>query len=190
MNLREWALPIYTILMQLAVGTLLVLWLIRRFNLERVGGAAMDRILRRPVMVMFFTMLIAIIGSHLHLSNPLLSFLTVFNVKHSWLSREIVFTVLSFLACAALVDLLWKQKPESEVLTTATGWVVVILGYAAIFCMGSIYKLPTQAPWNHWSTILQFFAASWLLGPTAATAQMVRMPSSARSMSLSWLKSA
>ncbi|HWQ84371.1 MAG TPA: DmsC/YnfH family molybdoenzyme membrane anchor subunit, partial [Anaerolineales bacterium] len=98
MNLREWALPIYTILMQLAVGTLLVLWLIRRFNLERVGGEAMVRILRRPVLVMFFTILIAIIGSHLHLSNPLLSFLAVLNIKYSWLSREIVFTVLTFLA--------------------------------------------------------------------------------------------
>lgn len=173
MNLREWALPVYTILMQLAVGTLLVLWLIRRFNLERVGGAGMDRILRRPVLVMFFTILIAIIGSHLHLSNPLLSFLAVLNVKHSWLSREIVFTILTFLTCAALVDRLWKEKMGSEVLTTAIGWVVVILGYAAIFCMASIYKLPIQAPWNHWSTILQFFAASWLLGPTAATALLV-----------------
>ena len=173
MNLREWALPVYTILMQLAVGTLLVLWLIRRFNLERVGGDAMDRILRRPVLVMFFTMLIAIIGSHLHLSNPLLSFLAVLNVKHSWLSREIVFTVLTFLTCAALVDRLWKPKREGEVLTTALGWMVVVLGYAAIFCMASIYKLPTQAPWNHWSTILQFFGASWLLGPTAATALLV-----------------
>ena len=173
MNLREWALPVYTILIQLAVGTLLVLWLIRRINMERVGGPAMDRILRKPVLIMFFTILVAIIGSHFHLSNPLLSFMAVLNVKHSWLSREIVFTVLTFFACAALVDRLWKQKEGGEILTTTLGWIVIILGYAAIFCMASIYILPTQAPWNHWSTILQFYASSLLLGPAAATALLV-----------------
>jgi len=87
MNLREWALPLYTILMQLAVGTLLVLWILRFLYLKQFGESIMDRILRRPVMVMFFTILAAIIGSHLHLSNPLLSFLAVLNVKNSWLSR-------------------------------------------------------------------------------------------------------
>lgn len=173
MNLREWALPVYTILMQLAVGTLLVLWLIRRLNLDRVGAPAMDRILRKPVMVMFFTMLVAIIGSHFHLSKPLLSFLAIYNVRHSWLSREIIFTILTFIGCAALVDRLWKQKEGDEVLTTAVGWVVIISGYATIFSMASIYLLPTQAPWNHWATILQFYASSLLLGPTAATALLV-----------------
>ncbi len=29
MNVREWALPVYTILMQMAVGGLFVLWVIR-----------------------------------------------------------------------------------------------------------------------------------------------------------------
>lgn len=173
MNLREWALPVYTILMQLAVGTLLILWIIRRFNMAWVGGQAMDRILRKPVLVMFFTILVAIIGSHFHLSKPLLSFMAILNVKHSWLSREIIFTILTFLACAALVDRLWKQTHGDETLTPALGWMVIILGYAAIFCMASIYKLPIQAPWNHWSTTLQFFTTSWLLGPIAATALLV-----------------
>jgi len=173
MNLREWALPLYTILMQLAVGTLLVLWILRFLNLKQVGESTMDRILRRPVMVMFFTILAAIIGSHLHLSNPLLSFLAVLNVKNSWLSREIVFTVLTFLSCAALVDLLGNPQAGRQGLKTALGWTMVFLGFTSIYCMGSIYKLPTQAPWNHWSTILQFYGSSLLLGVTAAAALLV-----------------
>jgi len=33
MNVREWALPIYTILMQLAAGSLLFLWILRAVKL-------------------------------------------------------------------------------------------------------------------------------------------------------------
>ena len=32
MNVREWALPVYTILMQMAVGGLFVLWVIRGWS--------------------------------------------------------------------------------------------------------------------------------------------------------------
>ena len=37
MNLREWALPVYTILMQLAVGALFSLWVIRALSSAKYG---------------------------------------------------------------------------------------------------------------------------------------------------------
>ena len=44
MNLREWALPVYTILMQLAIGALLSLWIIRTLNSSKYGKEKIDQI--------------------------------------------------------------------------------------------------------------------------------------------------
>ncbi len=173
MNVREWALPVYTILMQLATGTLLTLGTIRFLTLKQMEGKDLDRILRRPVLVMFFTVLLAIIGSHFHLSNPLLSFMAVINFANSWLSREIVFTILMFFTCAALVDLIGSPNGERQRVKTVLGALAVLFGGAAIYCMANIYLLPTQAPWNNASTIFLFFGSSLLLGVTSVLALLI-----------------
>lgn len=167
MNVREWALPVYTILMQLATGIMLFLWLIRKFKMRMVSDEDIDRFFRRPVMVIFFTILLAIIGSHFHLSNPLLSFLAIRNIINSWLSREIVFTILMLLTCAALVDQTWKPKNSNSRLISILGWLVVLFGSISIYCMSNIYLLPTQTSWNHWTTIMMFFGSSLVLGTTS-----------------------
>ena len=38
MNIREWTLPVYTILTQLAAGALFVLWVIRTLSNSKYGG--------------------------------------------------------------------------------------------------------------------------------------------------------
>ena len=101
MNVREWALPIYTILMQLAIGSLLILWIIRWLASPKFSPGEMDRIIRNPILVIFFTVTTAMTGSQFHLSKPFHSFYAVLNFKTSWLSREIVFTILFFLALGA-----------------------------------------------------------------------------------------
>lgn len=173
MNLREWALPIYTIMMQLATGTLFVLWIIRSKHLKQLGSEVMDKILWKPTMIVFFSIMVAIIGSHFHLSNPILSSLALINFRSSWLSREIIFTVLMALVCAALVDQVWKPGGKRPWLKTILGWVGVLFGAVTIYCMSNIYLLQTQAPWNHWTTIILFFCSSILLGGTSATALLV-----------------
>lgn len=172
MNVREWALPVYTILMQLATGALFVLWVIRARSIKQVGLAKMDHILTRPVLVVLFTILVAIVGSHFHLSQPLFSFLAVLNLRHSWLSREILFTILMLVTCVFLVDAI-LNRPGHPRLKAALGWAAVLFGSGSIYCMSNIYLLPTQAPWNHWITILMFFGSGLLLGTTSAAALLI-----------------
>ncbi len=163
MNLREWALPLYTILLQLAVGALLVLWIIRGMRLRRVPAADMDRILRNPILVIALTVGMAMLSAHLHLSRPLLSWLAVTNFRTSWLSREIIFTVLFFLSVSGLW-LLSQQKPPKRRWMAALGWVGSALGLVGVYCMANIYLLPSQAAWNAPTTVYSFYAAVVLLG--------------------------
>ena len=75
MNLREWALPVYTILMQLAIGGFLTLWTIRSLSASKLSKAELDSLTRNPLTIIFITVIVGIIGSHFHLSRPYLSFL-------------------------------------------------------------------------------------------------------------------
>ena len=163
MNLREWALPVYTILMQLAIGGLFVLWMVRLLTGAKLDSQKMDRIIRNPLLVICFTVIIAMIGSHFHLSRPFHSFYAVRNLKSSWLSREIVFTAVFFLVLSALW-LVSRYKPERSRLITILGWVAVAFGFTVIYCMARIYLLPTQVAWNSVTVIISFFITALLLG--------------------------
>ncbi|HEX5809683.1 MAG TPA: DmsC/YnfH family molybdoenzyme membrane anchor subunit, partial [Anaerolineales bacterium] len=110
MNVREWALPVYTILMQLAIGAFFVLWMIRYVASSKFSHQEIDRIIRNPMLVIAVTAAVAMGGAHLHLSKPFHSFLAVLNFKSSWLSREIVFTLCFFLTTMSLMYLTYFQR--------------------------------------------------------------------------------
>lgn len=166
MNVREWALPVYTILMQLAVGTLFILWTMRMVAVQQYGRSVIDRMVRIPVLAIFLTIIAAIVGSHFHLSHPFLSLVATFNLRFSWLSREIVFTISFFLLVGGLSYLQWFTYGYSR-LQTGLGWLSIIAGSLSIYCMSKIYLLPTHSSWNSSLTIISFLLTALILGATA-----------------------
>ena len=172
MNIREWTLPVYTILMQLATGALLALWIVRTFNKAKFGEEALDRIFRYPLFVIFITTLIAMAGAHLHLSRPLFSILSVLNFHTSWLSREIAFNILYFITVVILLLLIWFQAGKHR-LKTALGWIAIALGLITVYCMGRVYLISTQPAWNTPITILSFYFTTLLLGVMSLSLMMI-----------------
>jgi anaerobic dimethyl sulfoxide reductase subunit C (anchor subunit) len=106
------------------------------------------------------------VGSHFHLSKPYLSFMAVRNIGSSWLSREIVFTILVFICTGSLLYMLVYGK-GSHRLKFGMGWGAILAGFAAVYCMASIYLLPTQITWNLSTTIISYYADMLLLGTTS-----------------------
>jgi anaerobic dimethyl sulfoxide reductase subunit C (anchor subunit) len=169
MNLREWALPVYTVLTQLAVGALLIFWVLRSRLYSHYKSEELDRVSRVPLSIIFLTVCIAVVGAHFHLSKPYLSILAVRNFAHSWLSREIVFTVALFLTMAILTALEWLA-PGRQTLKGALGWVAILFGLATVYCMGRIYMLPTQIIWNTTAEMFSDYGETLLLGGVALSA--------------------
>ena len=163
MNLREWALPIYTIMMQLAIGALFSLWVIRKLFNTKYGKKRMDEIATIPVSIIFSTMIVATIGSHFHLSKPFLSFLALRNFGSSWLSREIAFTLIVFISTGALLFFLIFKK-KLFYIKTFLGWTAILVGFVTIYSMAKIYLLPAQIAWNSPVTIISYYAVMLLLG--------------------------
>lgn len=172
MNVREWALPVYTILIQIATGILLMLWIFRSLNSSKLKREEMDQMIDNPITIIFLTVITAIIGSHFHLSKPHLSFLAVRNFKSSWLSREIVFTIIFFLAVGSLW-LLRRRKSYHRTLEIFLGWFAVVIGFVSIYCMARIYLLPTQVTWNSPITITYYLITTLLLGSMATAVLFV-----------------
>jgi anaerobic dimethyl sulfoxide reductase subunit C (anchor subunit) len=163
MNIREWTLPVYTILTQLSTGALLFIWIIRSLQTRQLGPECVDRSLKVPVMILMTTIIMAIGFAHLHLSRPLLSFTALRNVGTSWLSRELLFNLLYILLVFLLVFFLWFVK-ERYAFKTVLGWLAILAGLATEYCMSNIYLLPTQPAWNSWLTPLSFLVTALLLG--------------------------
>lgn len=163
MNVREWALPIYTILMQLAIGALFILWSIRALIKSKFSPEQLDRIMQNPMLVVWFTVVVAMTGSHFHLSKPFLSFFAFSNFHTSWLSREIVFTVIFFLILSSLW-LFSRFKSSYYKLINSLGWVAILFGFIVVYCMARIYLLPTQVAWNSPTVIISFYITAVLLG--------------------------
>jgi anaerobic dimethyl sulfoxide reductase subunit C (anchor subunit) len=172
MNLREWALPVYTILMQLAIGAFTALWIIRQFSAKHLSKEELDRLVRHPLSIIFLTVIAGMIGSHFHLSRPYLSFFAILNLRSSWLSREVLFTVLFMLTIGSLW-LLQVTHRVKEKQVSALGWVGVLFGFVAVFCMSRIYLIPTQIVWNTPITIYTFYSTAVLLGALAMAAILV-----------------
>jgi anaerobic dimethyl sulfoxide reductase subunit C (anchor subunit) len=169
MNIREWTLPVYTIMIQLATGCLFALWVIRALASSMFGKEEMDRVIKNPLLIVFSTIVAAMIGSHFHLSKPWFSFLAVLNFQRSWLSREIVFTVIYFLSVGYLMDLQWFVD-KRHTLKTIIGWIAVLLGFTTVYCMARIYLMPAQVAWNSPFTILSFYGSTFILGVMSAAA--------------------
>lgn len=172
MNVREWALPVYTILMQLAVGAFVILWLIRQLVGSKFSVQEIDRIISNPILVIAFTSIVAMGGAHFHLSKPFHSFLAVLNFKSSWLSREIVFSVLFLMATMSVLYLTYFQTHRRK-LITILGWLAILFGIILIYCMARIYLIPTQVAWNSPTVIFSFYITTLLLGIMAIACLMV-----------------
>lgn len=168
MNLREWALPVYTILMQLSVGMQLIFWLIRAPLQKRLSSLDVDLIFRKPFLLVFITPLVAMVGSHFHLSNPWISFLAILNVGKSWLSREIFLSVLFFITAGVQFYVTWFLPGEKQRLKTILGWGGVALGVISVFAMSMCYLIPAQPAWDHPFTMLLFYCSALILGAVSA----------------------
>jgi len=163
MNIREWTLPVYTILTQLSVGSLLVIWVIRSWSNLKSGEDKIDRYIKIPILILLVTIVFAMMFAHFHLSRPYLSFLALRNVKTSWLSRELLSNIFYSIFVGLLLFSLWYHEERKKNISIL-GWVAILLGFTTDYCMSRIYLLPSQPAWNSILTPVSFLITTILLG--------------------------
>ncbi len=172
MEVRQLALIVFTILTQMSVGSFLILGLVHFFVARKADMEQADRMSDRALLVIGPVVVLAMIASLFHLGNPLNAPRAVTNLTNSWLSREILFTVV-FVVLGGVFALMQWRKISSFAVRNVIAWIATVVGLVLVYSMSQIYMLETQPAWNSWATVVSFFATTLLLGLLAMGTALV-----------------
>ncbi len=172
MNTREWALLIFSILAQLAVGMMLVLMIVRTYAVRKLGEEKAAELTEMPFYIVVPIMVVAMVASLFHLGKVMHIIGAVPNLGTSWMSREVVFAVIFMILTAVFAFLQWR-KIGSASLLVIIGWITAVVGLVLVYCMGMTYMLPAQPAWNSLATPVNFYLAALLLGVVGTAAALV-----------------
>jgi len=149
----KWSLVFFTFLAKMAVGSFITTVLF--INSDIFTEESKTTILK----LIITTSILALLISFFHLGKPWNAYYTLNNIRKSWLSREILFLVL--FTIFAVVYTYMVHYSELSIVIAISGSVCGVL---AIFSMAKIYMLKTIPIWNQYSTIIQFFSTTIILG--------------------------
>ncbi|HWQ40477.1 MAG TPA: DmsC/YnfH family molybdoenzyme membrane anchor subunit [Desulfosporosinus sp.] len=175
----EWPLILFTVLGQIAIGIILMLW-----YLDREVDQLDAKLFKQGVLVSGVLLALALLASLFHLGHPEAAYRSLAHLSSSWLSREILFFLLTFLAW---IYLFWQSRhltiirtlgPGATPITTAeiaAGkqqsanhslglGITSILGLLGIASSAMIYVLPRVPAWNNVGPVLFFLLTTGLLG--------------------------
>jgi anaerobic dimethyl sulfoxide reductase subunit C (anchor subunit) len=161
-NMHDWSLILYTLCLQSSVGiyvaSRLVLW-----------NAESKEARMRFLYLALGLGIAGVLASLTHLGYPLNALKTMGNLGTSWLSREILLTLLFGVTGIASVVLERQEVGSRE---TRNGWAVLtsLAGLALIYVMSMIYRTTAFPAWTHVSTTLVFYATAGLIGTSAVFA--------------------
>ncbi len=202
MNLfHEWPLVIFTLMVQVAVGSCLAILGVRgmlwaagasppdygRLKASGEGSHEVDAAPlpeerapgampwdQRPFLLVGVLTALGLGISLLHLGAPLNAIRTLSNIGHSWLSREIL-AGLMFLGLWAVNFHLDRRPPATPWLRGAFLPALALAGVLLIWSMARVYMLPARPLWDSWLTLTSFFLTTILLGAVAMAAYLERV---------------
>jgi DMSO reductase anchor subunit len=150
MEKYELPLVIFTVLSQMSVGmTLILTWRSLRGELEGK---------RVYWLVTGLLLAVASVAAVLHLAHPDRAYNALINLKHAWLSREILGATLYGVAIG--LTFLTKGHKVPAVLAS-------ILGVALVAVQGMTYAAPAMVAIANGLTMLLFFITVWVMGCAA-----------------------
>lgn len=174
----EWPLILFTVLGQTAVGVLLCLWWLEHKQQNPSLGnsvlstgekttiqssASHQSLFKNAVLTAGILLVLAMLSSVFHLGHPLVAYRALTHLSTSWLSREILLFVVTFVGWAYLFWL--STKPGSKVkgvLALTAG-----IGLLGIISSALIYTLPRVPAWNNMAPVIFFLLTTLILGVLA-----------------------
>lgn len=166
MEVRDWALVLFTILAQLGVGSFIVMGIAHFFAARKAGEEEADRMSDRALLAIGPLLVLGTLASLLHLGDPVNAFRAISNLGSSWLSREILFNVLFIVVGGVFAIMQWRKLSTAST-RNIIAWVAAIIGLALVFSMSQIYRIRTVPVWDSLATPVSFFVTTFLLGTLA-----------------------
>ena len=172
MDAREWAVVIFTILMQMSVGAFVVLGIVHAYVLRKANAEEASRMSDRALLAIGPVVVLGILASLFHLGNPLNAPRAIANLATSWLSWEILLSLV-FVVLGAVFALMQWRKLGSFAVRNVVAWLAAASGLVLVYTMARVYMLETQPAWNTMATMVMFYATTFLLGSLAIGAALM-----------------
>ncbi len=160
---NEWALIVFTVVMQMAVGSFVFLGGVHFFATRRNGIQEADKLCDRALLAIGPAVALAMLATLFHLGNPLNAPRAIVHLGSSWLSREIVLSLAFVLGGAAFALLQWR-KVFTPAVRNLVGLAVAAIGLVLVYAMSKVYRLPVVPAWDTRATPVTFFITTFLLG--------------------------
>lgn len=164
MELSEWPLALFTVITQMAVGAFVTLGVVVVLASRRYSETVVDRLATPALFALGPLMVLSMLMTVFHLGNPLNAPNAILHWQTSWLSREIWF-VSGFTGLGFVFFVLQWHRWLSVRLRTIFAVFTAAFGLLFVWVMANVYLIPTIPAWNSWTTIAQFYATTFVLGP-------------------------
>ncbi len=152
---EHFALTVFSICIQAAVGIMLFVTIGRLMNKEGV--------FKNAVITAAGLGIIGMLASLLHLGRPLSAMNALFQFGTSWLSREIWFTAI-FVGLTVVAAVLLYVKPQAAGAVTGLSAGAALVGLIDVFAMARIYSSASVPVWQSAATTIEFLAAALSMG--------------------------
>ncbi|SHN75848.1 dimethyl sulfoxide reductase anchor subunit family protein [Desulfitobacterium chlororespirans] len=153
--MEEFALIIFTICVQAAVGLMVFTAVAKQLNKTGVFKIAVAASAGLAV--------VGLLASFLHLGHPLAAVNTLTRFATSWLSREIWFTS-AFTGLTVFAVLLLYFKPAAKKALNTLIILAAAIGLIDVLAMASVYTSSSVAAWQSGSIVVEFYAAAISMG--------------------------
>ena len=172
MNPNEWALVVFTVVMQMAVGSFVILGGVHFFASRRHGVEQADKLSDRALIAIGPAVVFALIVTLFHLGNPINAPRAISNLGTSWLSREIALSLAFSIVGAVFAFMQWR-KIGTPAIRNAIALINAAIGLVLVYAMSMVYRIPTVPSWDSIATPISFFITTFLLGSLAMGAAFV-----------------
>ena len=160
---KEWSLVGFTLAIQAVVGLLAAVCIFEIWADIATHHGQQWAIIISVMKVAFVLMIIGNVTASFHLATPKNALRSLRNLKSSWLSREVLLTILLTGFVILLTPMAIYQAVRMPVFLAAIA-VSAILGFILLVVMSKVYMLRTVTTWNSLTTPIDFMVASALLG--------------------------
>lgn len=163
---EDWSLVGFTLAIQMVVGLLAVVAVFEGWVVLSNHDGENWTVLISVMKTAFVLLIVGNVAAAFHLANLKNARHSLRNLKSSWLSREVLLTIILTGFVILLTPLAIFQLVTLPVILSAIA-VSAIVGFVLLFVMSKVYMLRTIATWNRLTTPLDFVIAASLLGLSA-----------------------
>lgn len=174
MHFSEWPLILFTLLIQMSVGSFLFLGILHDVSFVKLEERIFSPVSNSLLKLIFVFLVLALIVAFFHLGNPLNSINALNNLESSWLSREILAIIL-FTVSGGIFLFIYKKYRRNEKLVFTLALITILLGLLAVASMSMIYMLETVPLWNNLFTPISFYLSALLLGSALILYSLIRL---------------